>query len=272
MAGRVQGFSNRFRPSVRLISVEVVRRIDKQGVSGVLMTRRTLHEGVQQGVPALRWQGEPGRVVGWVVEPGHHGGLLTHHLFQSWFKGTAVKQWCGRLVVAGEQGVSGDAEATASQKSRVGAPISVSDKDGITSFCKVGSCKVQSTRTPRRGGRTGMDTHGIKGRTMLSKRKGYGEVKEGWQSLHGCIGCEFGCRCLTNGFVHHRVDRQRPIVVEERTDRPVHSIRPGGSSLLVAGEPAENHVVAGLLVAVTGEKLHGAVLVHGPSNWDSLLL
>ena len=105
---------------------------------------------------------------------------------------------------------------------------------------------------------------------MLSESQGHGEVKEGRQSLQGCIGSEFGCRCLTNGGVHHRVDCQRPIVVEERTDRPVHSIRPGGSSLLVAGEPTENHVVAGLLMAVTGEKLHGAVLVHEPSNWDSL--
>jgi len=115
-----------------------------------------------------------------------------------------------------------------------------------------------------------MNTHGFEGRTVLTERKRNGQVKEGGEPLQGRIGCKLWGWRLTNGFVHHRVDRQCSVIVEKCANRTVHGIGAGGGCLLVAGEPTENNIISSFLMTVTGEELHGAVLVHESSNPHSL--
>ena len=67
---------------MRFLRIQMVGRINEQGVAHVLVTHGLFHERYQQVAATFSGQTQPGGVVCWVVEPGHDGPLLAGHRFE----------------------------------------------------------------------------------------------------------------------------------------------------------------------------------------------
>ena len=102
-----------------------------------------------------------------------------------------------------------------------------------------------------------MDAKRLQRCSVLTKRQRHGQIEKGRKSLERRIRSKFLRWCLPQSCIHHGVDGEIAVVLEQGADRAVYGVCTGRSSVFIARKPTKNYVVACLVLSVRGEVLHG---------------